>query len=89
MSKFWLLCALFGKSDSFQFSTRKYMQCKEKYVYNFSCSINVTVTSQNGVPSFHLHERLICGGVIYTPKIILLFYVCCIESVKTSIETLK
>ena len=23
----------------------------------FSCIINVTVTSQNGVPSFHLHQR--------------------------------
>ena len=39
------------------FQLEKYMQCKEKDVYIFSCSINVTVTSQNGVPSFHLHQR--------------------------------
>ena len=55
----------------------------------FSCSINVTVTSQNWVPSFHLHQRaytcikeLICDWVIYTPKIFLFFYVCCIEMVE-------
>ena len=40
------------------FQLEKYMQCKEKDVYIFfSCSINVTVTSQNRVPSFYLHQR--------------------------------
>ena len=37
----------------------------------FSSSINVTVTSQNGVPFFHLLKELICGVIIYTAKIIL------------------
>ena len=57
----------------------------------FSCSINVTVTSQNGVPSFHLHQRTyLCGGVIYTPKIILFFMFVALKWFKTSsIETLK
>ena len=39
------------------FHLEKYMQCKEKMFTIFSCSINVVVTSQNGVPSFHLHQR--------------------------------
>ena len=55
----------------------------------FSCSINVTVTSQNGVPSFHLHQRAYCGEVIYTPKIILLFMSVAMKWLKTSIETQK
>ena len=55
----------------------------------FSCSINVTVTSQNRVPSFHLHQELICGGVIYKPKIILFFMFVALKWLKTSIETLK
>ena len=40
----------------------------------FSYSIKVTVTSQNGVPSFFscIKDR-VCGGVIYTPKIIFFF----------------
>ena len=55
----------------------------------FSCSINVTVTSQNGVPSFHLHQRAyICWGYLHTLNN-LIFYICCIEMVKTSIETLN
>ena len=49
------------------------MQCKEKDVYSFSCSINVTMTSQNVVPFFTCIKELICGGVIYTPKIILCY----------------
>ena len=53
----------------------------------FSCSIHVTVTSQNGVTSFHLH--LVCGGVIYTPKIILFFIFVALKWLKTSIEILK
>ena len=55
----------------------------------FSRSINVTVTSQNGVPSFHLHQKLICGGVNYTPKIILFFMFVTLLWLKMSIETLK
>ena len=35
MSKFGLLCAFFGKSDYYRFQLEKYMQCKEKDVYNF------------------------------------------------------
>ena len=37
----------------------------------FSCVINVTVASQNGVPSFHMHQEFLCDGVIDTTKIIL------------------
>ena len=53
----------------------------------FSCSIYGTVTSPNGAPSFHLHQ--ICGGVIYTPTKILIFYVCCIEMVKNFYRNAK
>ena len=56
MSKFGLPCAFLVKVIRIDFQLEKYMQCKEKDVYIFSCSINVTVTSQNGVPSFYLHQ---------------------------------
>ena len=55
----------------------------------FSCSINVTVTSQNGVPSLTCIKALICGGVIYTPKIIFFFMFVALKWLKTSIEILK
>ena len=55
----------------------------------FPCSINVTVTSQNGVPSFTCIKELICGGVIYTTKIILFFMFVALKWLKTSIDTLK
>ena len=55
----------------------------------FSCSIYVTVTSQNGVQSFYLHQELICGVIIYTPKIILCFMFVALKWLKTFIETLK
>ena len=53
MSKFGLPYALLVKVNLIDFHVEKYLQCKEKDVNIFSCSINVTVTSQNGVPSFH------------------------------------
>ena len=40
----------------------------------FSCSINVTVTSQNGVPSFHLHQRAyMCMGLFTKNNLIFMF----------------
>ena len=38
------------------FQLEKYMKCKEKCLH-FSCSIDVTVTSQNGVTSFYMSQR--------------------------------
>ena len=35
MSKFGLQCAFFGKVILIDFQLKKYMQCKEKDVYNF------------------------------------------------------
>ena len=65
------------------------MQCKEKVVYKFSCSITVTVTSQNGVPSFHLHQRgYMWWGYLHTYSN-LNVHVCCHAMVKMSIQTLK
>ena len=66
MSKFGLPCAFLGKSDSYPFSTRKYIPFKENDVSNFSCSINVTVTSQNDVPSFHMNHSVYTASAVYT-----------------------
>ena len=55
----------------------------------FSCSINVTVTSQNGVPSLYLHQRAyMCWGYLYTENN-LIFMSVTLKWLKTSIETLK
>ena len=55
----------------------------------FSCSINVTVTSQNGVPSFHLHQRsYMWWGNLHTSND-LLFMVVALKWLKTSKEILK
>ena len=91
MSKFGLLCAFFGKSDSYRFSTRKiYMQCKEKDVYIFFLAV---LTSQwrhkIGYRLFTCIKELICGEVIYTPKIILFCMFVALKWLKTSTETLK
>ena len=51
----------------------------------FSYSINVTVTSQNGVPFFRLHQRAyMWTGYLHT-KNNLIFYVCCTEMVKKKV----
>ena len=55
----------------------------------FSCSINVTVTSQNGVPSFHLHQRSsMWWGYLHTLNNLLFMFVA-LKWLKTSIEILK
>ena len=55
----------------------------------FSCSSNVTVTSQNGVPSFHLHQRAyMWWGYLHTYNNHI-FYVCCIEMVKNVYRNTK
>ena len=46
----------------------------------FSCSIDVTVTSQNGIPSFHMNQRAYIVVVLFTPTIIVFFVVCCVEN---------
>ena len=72
------------------FQLEKYMQSKEKDVYNFfSCIINVTVTSQNGVPSFHLHQRAyMWWGYLHKLNSLIFMFVA-LKLPKTSIETLK
>ena len=57
MPKFGLPCAFFGKSD---FQLEKYMQFKEKDVYIFSCSTNVTVTSQYVSVICTYNNRIFC-----------------------------
>ena len=52
------------------FQLEKYMKCKEKCLH-FSCSIDVTVTSQNGVTSFYMSQRA------YR-----FFVACCVEMVR-------
>ena len=74
MSKFGLPCALFGKSDSYRFSTRKNIYRVRKKMFTLFIAV---LTSQwrhkmRNRRSTCIKE-LICGGVIYTPKIILLF----------------
>ena len=59
MSKFGLPCAFLGKSDSYQFSTRENIfHLRKKMFPIFSYSINVTVTTQNDVPSFHMNQTV-------------------------------
>ena len=55
----------------------------------FSCSINVTVTSQNGVPSFHLHQRAYMWWGYLHKLNSLIFMFAALKWPKTSIETLK
>ena len=40
------------------FKLEKYISFKEKDASNFTCSINVTVTSQIDVPSFHMNQTV-------------------------------
>ena len=55
----------------------------------FSCSINVKVTSQNGVPSFHLQQRAYrwCDYLHTLTNLIIMYFA--LKWLKTSIETLK
>ena len=39
------------------FQLEKLCSLRKKMFTIFSCSIDVTVTSQNGVPSFHMSQR--------------------------------
>ena len=55
----------------------------------FSCSINVTVTSQNGVPSFNLHQgAYMWWGYLQTLNNLIFMFVA-LKWFKTSIETLN
>ena len=55
----------------------------------FSCSINVTVTSQKGVPSFHLHQRAyMCLDFLHNQNNFIFMFVA-LKWLKTSIEILK
>ena len=55
----------------------------------FSFSTNVTVTSQNGVPSFHLHQRNnMWWGYLHTQNNLIFMFVA-FKWLKTSMETLK
>ena len=69
------------------FQLEKYIPFKEKDVSNcFPCSIKVTVTSQNDVPSCHMNQT------VYTCKccIHLNSFLCiALKWLKTSIEGLK
>ena len=47
----------------------------------FSCSISVTVKSQKGVPSFHLHQKAYVLG-FFTELKLSYHHVCYIEMVK-------
>ena len=58
-------------------------QFKVKDVYICSCSIDVTVTSQNGVPYFHMYQRAYNVVVLFSPIVFILLVVCCIEMVRT------
>ena len=57
MSKCWVQCAFLVKVMPIDFWVERYIAFKEKYVSNFSCSLNVTVTSQNDKPSFQMVQR--------------------------------
>ena len=59
MSKFGLPWEFWVKVINVNFQLEKYMQFKENDVFIFfSCSINVTVTSQNDVPYFHINQTV-------------------------------
>ena len=56
MSKFKLPCAFLVNVNPINFQEEKHMPFKETDVFNFSCSINVTVTSQSDIPSFLIKQ---------------------------------
>ena len=87
MSKFGLPCAFFGKSDSYQFSTREIYAVLGKRCLQFFLA--VLVTSPNGVPSFHFHQRAYMWWGIYTHKIISFFMFVALKWLKTFIKALK
>ena len=71
MSKFGLPCAFLGKSDSYRFSTRNYMQCKEKRCLQiFLAVLTSQLRHKMGYRLFTCITELICGGFIYTLKIL-------------------
>ena len=65
------------------------MQFKENDVSIFSCSINVTVTSQNDVRIFTLIKQFISASAVYTSinRIVMLFIA--LKWLKTSIRGSK
>ena len=46
------VCIFWSKVILIDFQLENYMQLNDSF-----CSIDVTVTSQNGVPSFHTNQR--------------------------------
>ena len=90
MSKFGLPCAFFGKSDSYRFSTRKIYGVSGKRCLQFFLSVLMSQSlHKTGYRLNTCTKELICGGVIYIPKIILFFMFVALKWLKTSIETLK
>ena len=57
MPKCWVKCVFLVKVISIDFRVERYIAFKEKYVSNFHCGLNVTVTSQNDKPSFQMVQR--------------------------------
>ena len=56
------------KAITIDFQLEKYMPFKEKYISIFSCSINVTMTSQNEVSSFYTNQT--ATSVVYCVEVV-------------------
>ena len=70
MSKFGLPCAIIlANVILIIFNLKIYVVSEKNMLPILSCIINVTMTSQNGVPSFLINQRAYVV-VLVTPKII-------------------
>ena len=90
MSKFGLPCAFFGKSDSYKFSARDIYAVYRKRCLHFfflQYKRHSDVTKRGTVFSLALKSLYAVG--LFTHLKYFYYYVCCIEMVKTPIETLK
>ena len=64
------------------FQLEKYIPFKDLDVSIFSCSINVTVTSQKDVPFFSYESNSLYLLVLYTPKFFAFSVVYCVDVVE-------
>ena len=89
MSKFELKCAFLVKVILIDFQLEKYMQCKEKDVYNFCLQYkrHSDVTKWGTVFSLAPKSLYVVG--LFTHLNNLIFMFAALKWLKTSIETLK
>ena len=86
MSKFGLPCAFLIKMILIDFQLEKFSSLRKMIFTIFSCSIDVTMTSQMGHRLFTGVKELMCGSVIYTYNNRIF---CCVEMVRKRLKKHK